>query len=281
MPKTSSSKSTELVPDTGGQGTAPTVYHVRDHAVVLDADVASLFGYSTSRLNEQVKRNAERFKDDFAFQLTDAEFNAIKSEQPEDAGGGHGGRRTPPWAFTETGVVMAATVLKSEQAVSASIFIVKTFVAASKAKAAAVGSDDRKAISQDTPASLPAPADADAMAARIQSALDRVIDAGTSPRAVKKVGEEGRKLARQAIREGKAHLSKQQNLNDKTRAEIEELIKKAEAIDTDIAGKDIENEHRRLALVAKQLRLALVIERYKQTGDDTALLQVLADLSSA
>lgn len=258
-------------------GNVPTVYHVRGYPVVLDAEVAELFGYTTSRLNEQVKRNADRFQDDFAFQLTDDEYAELKDQMPEAERSGHGGRRTAPWAFTETGVVMAATVLKSDRAVSASIFIVKTFVAASKSRVEP-GANGRNELAPPARAAI-APPENDGMVDKLQMAIDRVIDAGASKRAVKKAGEEGHKLARQAIREGKAHLSKQQNLNDKTRAEIEELIKKAEAIDTDIAGKDIENEHRRLALVAKQLRLALVIERYKNTGDDTALLQVLKDLS--
>lgn len=101
---------------------------------MLDDDLAKLFGVLTARLNEQVKRNAGKFGEDFAFQLTDAEFSNLKSQNATSTS--HGGRRKPPWAFTEHGVVMAATVLKSEEAGAATRFIVKVFVEARKGQLA-------------------------------------------------------------------------------------------------------------------------------------------------
>ena len=100
---------------------------VRDRAVMLDSDLAELYGTTTNKLNQQVKRNIARFPDMFAFQLTRDEFATLKS-QNVTASSGHGGRRTPPWAFSEHGVAMAATVLTSPRAVEVLQIIIDVFV---------------------------------------------------------------------------------------------------------------------------------------------------------
>lgn len=100
---------------------------MRGHKVLLDAEVAALYGVSTARLNQQIRRNLERFPADFMFQLTAAEYGAlilqIATSKP-----GRGGRRTLPLAFTEHGAIMAATVLNSPLAVEMSIYVVRAFV---------------------------------------------------------------------------------------------------------------------------------------------------------
>ena len=100
---------------------------LRDHKVILDTDLAELYGVSVKRLNEQVKRNEERFPADFMFQLTPTEHEALRS-QFATSKQGRGGRRYPPYAFTEHGAIMAATVLNSERAVEMSVFVVRAFV---------------------------------------------------------------------------------------------------------------------------------------------------------
>jgi hypothetical protein len=100
---------------------------IRDQKVILDSDIAFLYGVTTRRLNEQVKRNRGRFPDDFMFQLTKEEFDNLKS-QFATSSSGWGGRRKLPYAFTEHGAVMAASVLNSERAIQASIFVVRAFV---------------------------------------------------------------------------------------------------------------------------------------------------------
>ena len=94
---------------------------------MIDSDLARLYGVSTSRLNEQVGRNLERFPDDFSFLLTWQEFTDLKS-QTAISSLGHGGRRTPPRVFTEHGVAMLSSVLRSPTAVSVNIAIMRTFV---------------------------------------------------------------------------------------------------------------------------------------------------------
>lgn len=78
----------------------------RGQKVLLDADLARLYGVTTKRLNEAVKRNADRFPEDFLFQLTDSEWKNLKSQFATSSEGSHGGRRTLPFAFTEHGAIM-------------------------------------------------------------------------------------------------------------------------------------------------------------------------------
>jgi uncharacterized membrane protein len=95
--------------------------------VLLDTDLAELYGVSVKRLNQQVKRNRERFPADFTFQLTAKEHTALRL-QFATSKTGRGGRRFRPYAFTEHGAIMVATVLSSQQAIEMSIFVVRAFV---------------------------------------------------------------------------------------------------------------------------------------------------------
>ena len=119
---------------------------IRGEKVILDAELARLYGVPTMRLNEQVKRNADRFPEDFVFRLSKDEFRYLKatvsdsksqvidiSEVGKDVANCDilarvKFARTPPWAFTEHGAVMAASVLNSPEAVSMSVFIVRVLL---------------------------------------------------------------------------------------------------------------------------------------------------------
>ena len=98
---------------------------IRGQQVMLDRDLAELYGVETRRLNEQVKRNIERFPEDFMFQLTPNEFDNLKSQFATSS---WGGVRKLPYAFTEQGVAMLSGVLKSPTAVEANIRIMRAFV---------------------------------------------------------------------------------------------------------------------------------------------------------
>ena len=101
------------------------IYLIRGQKVMLDSDLAALYQVPTSRLNEQVKRNLDRFPEDFMFRLTGEEFNILISQ---NAISKRGGRRKMPYAFTEQGVAMLSSVLKSKRAVQVNITIMRTFV---------------------------------------------------------------------------------------------------------------------------------------------------------
>jgi hypothetical protein len=103
------------------------IHVVRGQRVMLDSDLPKLYGVTTRRLNEQLSRNKERFPQDFAFQLTQQEFASLMS-QIAISKTGRGGRRKRPWVFTEQGVAMLSSVLRSPTAVKVNIEIMRTFV---------------------------------------------------------------------------------------------------------------------------------------------------------
>ncbi|MGB9205870.1 MAG: ORF6N domain-containing protein [Terriglobales bacterium] len=100
---------------------------LRRQRVILDTALAELYNVPVKRLNEQTKRNRKKFPADFMFQLTPKENRSLRS-QFATSNIGRGGRRSLPYAFTEHGTIMAATVLNSEQAVEMSVFVVRAFV---------------------------------------------------------------------------------------------------------------------------------------------------------
>jgi len=121
------------------------ILQLRGLAVILDADLARLYGATTKRLNEQVKRNSKRFPPDFRFRLTTKELSTLWSQiattnpqvtdsqlvenlKSQFATPKRGGRRTLPWAFTEHGALMASNVLNSPEAVKMSVFIIRAFI---------------------------------------------------------------------------------------------------------------------------------------------------------
>lgn len=113
------------------------ITRIRGHAVIRDSDLAALYGVPVKRLNEQVRRNKERFPENFMFQLTDAEWQSLRSQiatvstgriRSQIATASKRNIRYRPYAFTEHGAIMAATVLNSPQAIKMSIAVVTAFV---------------------------------------------------------------------------------------------------------------------------------------------------------
>jgi len=99
---------------------------IRGQKVMLDSDLSALYGTETKRLNEQVKRNKDRFPEDFCFQLAKEEYTALRSQFATSKS--HGGRRYMPYVFTEHGALMAATVLNTKSAIEVSVYVVRAFV---------------------------------------------------------------------------------------------------------------------------------------------------------
>lgn len=100
---------------------------LRNQKVILDADLAELYGVPVRQLNQQIKRNSNRFPADFRFSVTADEYENLRSQNVISSSS-HGGRRYLPNAFTEHGAIMAATVLNSKRAIEMSIFVVRAFV---------------------------------------------------------------------------------------------------------------------------------------------------------
>src|ERR1039457_4557657 len=130
------SNQTEIIPT---HDITQVLYPMRGQRVILDADLAQLYGTMTKRLNEQYRRNLDRFPRDFAFQLTLEEWTALRSQiatlktTPDlrsqiATSSPHGGRRYFPIAFTEHGALMAANILNSPRAVAMSVYVIRAFV---------------------------------------------------------------------------------------------------------------------------------------------------------
>ena len=119
-------------------GVEKMILVIRDKQVLLDRDLATLYGVETRRINEQVKRNIARFPEDFCFQLNRDKIDFVKSQiatsrgednlKSQNATSSWGGRRKMPYAFTEQGVAMLSSVLKSESAIRVNIAIMRAFV---------------------------------------------------------------------------------------------------------------------------------------------------------
>lgn len=103
-----------------------SIYLIRGQRVMLDSDLAAIYQVTTKRLNEQLRRNWQRFPKDFAFQLRAEEVTNLRSQFATSSL--HGGRRYPPWVFTEHGAIMLASILNSDVAVQASVRVVRAFV---------------------------------------------------------------------------------------------------------------------------------------------------------
>jgi ORF6N domain len=112
------------------EGITRSILILRGQRVLLDAGLAGLYGVSTKRLNEQVRRNLDRFPEDFMFQLTAEEVTALRSQiaTSKITASNRGGRRYLPYAFTEHGAIQAANTLNSPRAVEMGIYVVRAFV---------------------------------------------------------------------------------------------------------------------------------------------------------
>ena len=106
----------------------PLIRELRGERVILDADLARVYGVPTKRLNEQVRRNAERFPQDFMFRLTETEADSLRSQFATLKSGRGQHRKYLPHAFTEHGAIMAANVLNSPEAMQMSVFVVRAFL---------------------------------------------------------------------------------------------------------------------------------------------------------
>ena len=120
-----------VVPELNEELIASKIYIIRGQKVMLDFELAKIYGYETKRFNEQVKNNIERFDEDFRFRLTKEEYDLILRSKKSTAQiwtvGNKGGRTSLPYAFTEQGIYMLATVLKGKLAEQQSIFIMRAF----------------------------------------------------------------------------------------------------------------------------------------------------------
>lgn len=254
---------------------APRPVHmetIRGRRVVLDAELAAVFGVETKRLNEAVKRNRERFPADWVFQLSDQEFNDLRS-QLATSNDGAGGRRYAPWAFTEHGVVAAAGVLNSPQAIAIQHLVVEAFVEDRRRGRAPSGK-----ILTKSAALAPL---SGAFAARLESVLAALLDDVVLAR----TGETIREEAVALIGEGLAHIRERLKRsgveNEEIVARAVKLLAEAEVSKAEAGRIRAEAGQKELQTLARKLRLVLEAQQAIAVGELAGFLAVLDDLSAA
>lgn len=256
------------------------VHQVRGQPVVLAPDLARLFGVKTERLNEQVKRNADKFGQDFAFQLA-AEERDVLTSQNAMSKPARGGRRALPWVFTEHGVVMAATVLRSAQAIAASRFIVQVFVEARRNQFAADSGRNSPSVI-DAAALLPGVGALPSGALQKgETLIDRALATIVNPRAGTTLADEGQAIIDEGFGFVKSWLKKPGAGNDRLAAEVAKLIAEHDAIRGETPAASAEARMKQLAATARELRFVLAAERARETGDVQEFMAVLRELGDA
>ncbi len=237
-------------------------YLVRDRRVMLDEDLAALFGVETKRLNEQVRRNEARF-DGYAFRLTADEHKALRSQFATSATG-QGGRRYPPWAFTEHGVVMAATVLNSDAAIAAMKLVIEVFVREGHRHARAL---------------VPSGAGGGiGLLPRLQKALETLLDSVVDQKSQATVRQEAQELLAQSIQHLKDRLNRPGLENEELAARAAKLLAEAEANKAAAAKTLAEANEIELRNLARRIRLVIEAERAMAAGQLDNFLAVLEDL---
>jgi hypothetical protein len=240
-------------------------YVLRGRRVALDQDLARLFGVETKRLNEQVRRNEARFAG-YAFQLTAAEFESLRS-QIATSNGGRGGRRHRPWAFTEHGVVMAATVLNSDTAIAAMKLVVEVFVRERHRRTDAVV----PAPSPPHPGLLP----------RLQSALEVMLDAVVDQKSQTTIRVEAQELLAQSIQHLKDRINRAGLENEEIAARAAKLLAEAEMNKASAARTHAEANEIEFRTLARRIRLVIEAERAMAANELDGFLTVLEDLGRA
>jgi hypothetical protein len=249
------------------------IVDIRDQRVMLDKDVAEVFGVETRALNQQVTRNAEKFGGDFAFRITLEELDDLRSQNVISSGE-WGGVRYAPFAFTEHGVVMAATLLKTPRAIQATRFVVQTFVLARQQMYEAAQDGTSKQRGQF---SFPLEFRNQVMT-KVSIAIGHVLDAMINPDEVKKAREEAKGVLVDSMKALKAVINKPGLDNEHKVAEIRKLMAEAENIEVDTDGKRLRNEEQQLQLLAKKLSLVMQAQHFALTGNADDFIRVLNDL---
>ncbi|MGE0767288.1 MAG: ORF6N domain-containing protein [Hyphomicrobiaceae bacterium] len=255
---------------TSGDDTTPVPVHsIRGERVILDADLAVLYETETRVFNQAFKRQRDRgrFPTDWAFELTEAEVEHLRS-QGVMASGSWGGRRSLPWAFTEHGVVLAATMLQSDRAAAVMRMVVDVFV---RARRGQLGTG------RDLLPTKPKPeaATGGPMAERLQGTLKRVLDHKIDD--TKTVREEAQSVLKDSLGHVKAKLQRAEIESQEIAARTEKLLAEAEAAKASAAKTKAETDAIRLKTLATKLRLMLQAEQALAQDEMESFLKLLEE----
>lgn len=247
-----------------------TIVEIRGVRVVLDADLAAMFEVETRVFNQAFKRNQDRFPDTWAFELTQGEFEDLKSQSVIPTGT-WGGRRTLPWVFTEHGVVMAASLLNSDRATSVMQFIVDVFVRARR------GELGKRALG---PAASQAVivAGGGTFSRRLQGMIERIMDSMVDHENQRTLRDEAQVVFKESIDHIRAKLGRAGFENEEIAARATKLLAEAEATKATAVKTRAEADEIALRTLAKKLDMVLEAEKAVARGEMEGFLKVLKEL---
>ena len=256
-PSTKAKKSASIIIDPEKDAIGKTIVIVRDTPAILAHDLAAFFETTTKAVNQYRARNADRFSVDYAFQLTNEEWEDLKS-QNVTASSDHGGSRVAPWAYTEHGVAMMSMGMKSENAIRLSKVIIDTFV------------DYRRGTLPSSPVTLGENAKKyrRSLLEKIYKQMEQVLDAPLPTENGTTVREELGSIATKALGHVKAVIDKPALENEKVAAEVSKIIAEAEKLYAEARKVNLEadtlaiqNQRARLDFLRDLREMAQQLER--------------------
>ncbi len=240
--------------------TKQAIRTLRGNHVILDTDLAEIFGVATRRLNEQVKRNPGKFPEDFRFQLNPEEFESLKSQIATSK---RGGTRKAPYAFTEHGVLQAANVITSPLADSMSVFVIRAFVEMRDLLQLQQGIADQRAKAEAaTPvASGKLRQFMTEIGPKLEQAMQQVMNTVIDPQSGTTVGQEAQDVIHESINHLKARLKKTGLENEEIAARITKLLAEAEREKAETRKLNAETDQMEFFMMARKLKLVLEAHR--------------------
>ena len=258
------------------------LFTIRGQKVVLDSDLANVFGTETKKFNQALKRNIDKFDEKYAFQLNDLEWESLRS-QIVTSKQSRGGRQYAPWVFTEYGVVMAATILNSKQAIEASKLVIDVFIEVKRSldghkTALAVVSSTELAKKKGSKSLAQLEGFWQDMEPRLQTALDHVLDSVIDHKKQTTIREEAQVLISESITNLKERLKKMGLENEELAAKATKLLAEAEKDKSIAARTRAETEALEFQTIVKKLRLLIEAQRAMAQNEVDGFLNVLREL---
>ena len=235
---------------------------MRGKNVILDEDLAEIYGVETRRLNEQVSRNIDKFPKDFMFRLNKREFTRLMSQNATSRSA-WGGRRKPPYAFTEFGVLQVANVLRSDLANAVSIFVIRAFVQMRELMTNGQGHshNTKKKQLPQAPINKRMGEFFREIGPKLENAMNQVLDAVIDTKKGTTVREEARDILNESINHLKARLQKTGLENEEIAARITKILAEAEKERANARKTQLETDHLELMITIRRLRLVLEAQK--------------------
>ena len=255
------------------KSTKKNIHIIRNQNVLIDTDLAKIYGVETKRLNEQVRRNIEKFPEDFMFQLTQEEFENLKSQ---NATSSWGGKRKLPYAFTEHGVLQAASVLNSGLANSVSIFVIRAFVEMRQiiASQQEIIAENKQLVLSDKTTELKINKFFQDIKPKLLGAINNVLDTVVDTTKGTTLKEEAQDILRQSIQHLKERLKKTGLENEEIVARITKILAEAEKERATARKVNAETEQIEFLTTVRKLRLVLEAQKVLMGAEPHEIYQI-------